>query len=160
MNAAPGSRRRTPGPLPGTYVLLMRLAGAQSLAIGRLGLCELPRGWYLYVGSAFGPGGVAARCRHHRRISPRPRWHVDYLRAVAPLRAIWFSHAAKPLEHVWASRLARDPALTIPIPGFGASDCDCATHLFHARRKPDVRHFSALLASQAEDSVAVGCEIM
>jgi len=152
--------RRSPDPLPGTYVLLMRLARAQPLTIGRLGRFDLPRGWYLYVGSAFGPGGVAARCRHHRRISPRPRWHVDYLRVVAPLRAIWFSHATIPLEHLWASRLARDPDLAIPIPGFGASDCDCATHLFRAAAKPDLRHFSAELASQAGEAVVVACEIV
>ncbi|MEW8259618.1 MAG: DUF123 domain-containing protein, partial [Candidatus Thiodiazotropha taylori] len=64
----------------------------QQIQVGRLGLCDFTRGWYLYVGSAFGPGGVAARCAHHRRISPRPRWHIDYLRAVTNLRQIWYSN--------------------------------------------------------------------
>jgi Uri superfamily endonuclease len=156
----PGVARvqQRPQALSGTYILLLRLARGQSFEIGRLGERALPRGWYLYVGSAFGPGGVAARCNHHRRISPSPRWHIDYLRAVAPLRAIWFSHAASPLEHSWAQLLAGDLRLRTPIIGFGASDCGCPSHLFHLPVMPDLRHFSRLLVSQSQHDYPVHCE--
>ncbi|MEJ2395726.1 MAG: GIY-YIG nuclease family protein [Candidatus Thiodiazotropha sp.] len=138
----------------------MRLARGETLTIGRLGRERFLRGWYLYVGSAFGPGGVAARCRHHRQVSTRPRWHVDYLRAVAPLRAIWFSHAEAPLEHLWAARLGGELGLQQPMPGFGASDCECASHLFFVPTRPDMRHFSMQLASDLCGDSSVYCEIV
>lgn len=139
-----------PGSLPGTYILLIYLRRGASLSIGRLGSHRFSRGWYLYVGSAFGPGGVAARCNHHRRVSPRPRWHIDYLRAVAPLRAIWYSHQPRRLEHDWAGLLGGALGLSVPVEGFGASDCDCSSHLFYAASRPDIRHFSVHAQSQLD----------
>ncbi len=137
-----------PGSLPGTYILLIYLRRGELLSIGRLGSHRFSRGWYLYVGSAFGPGGVAARCNHHRRVSPRPRWHIDYLRAAAPLRAIWFSHEPERLEHDWADVLGGVWGLSAPVEGFGTSDCGCSSHLFYAASRPNIRHFSALAQSQ------------
>jgi len=45
----------------GTYVLVMEVGQMRRLAIGRLGNFELVPGFYLYVGSACGAGGLAAR---------------------------------------------------------------------------------------------------
>ena len=42
----------------GTYVLLLHLPDNEQLTIGKLGTFDFPAGWYAYVGSAFGPGGV------------------------------------------------------------------------------------------------------
>ncbi|MET0066704.1 MAG: GIY-YIG nuclease family protein [Candidatus Thiodiazotropha sp.] len=126
---------------PGTYVLVLHCPSKQTLRIGRLGTHTLPRGWYLYVGSAFGPGGVAARCAHHRRISPRPRWHIDYLRAGSRLVEIWYSHDPQHREHAWAELLAEHLSLEQPVSGFGASDCDCGSHLFHSAVKPQGESF-------------------
>ncbi len=153
-------RRHHPESRPGTYILLMYLSQGRSLTIGRLGAQALTRGWYLYVGSAFGPGGVAARCNHHRRISQDPRWHVDYLRTAAPLRAIWYCHGSMPLEHRWAAILEQIAGLKAPIAGFGASDCDCFSHLFQTRVRPDLGHFSTLLQSQSGQGDPVYCEIL
>jgi Uri superfamily endonuclease len=64
-------------------VLVLRLDTPQTIAIGRLGSIDFPVGWYLYVGSAHGPGGLHARlARHRRRLggTKRAHWHVDYLR--------------------------------------------------------------------------------
>ncbi len=47
----------------GTYVLVMRLGRLRRVRVGRLGVQEFPAGLYLYVGSAFGPGGLRARIR-------------------------------------------------------------------------------------------------
>jgi Uri superfamily endonuclease len=138
----------------------MRLARGQTLNVGRLGSQRFRRGWYLYVGSAFGPGGISARCNHHRRVSTRPRWHVDYLRVAAPLRAIWFCHAVEPLEHRWAETLANELGLSAPVAGFGASDCDCPSHLYYLPIAPDFGHFSRVLQSQVSGGVSVYCEIV
>ena len=120
----------------------------------------LPRGWYLYVGSAFGPGGVAARCNHHRRISERPRWHIDYLRAAAPLRGIWFTHDAERREHQWAGILSREMGLESPSAGFGASDCGCESHLFFCGIRPELQRFQDSVESEFPQHAAIHCEFL
>jgi Uri superfamily endonuclease len=91
-----GQIESRPGPdvelpdCPGTYLLVMEVREGTLIRAGRLGELEISPGWYAYAGSAFGPGGVAARCGHHLRLSARPRWHIDYLRAVSELREMWF----------------------------------------------------------------------
>ena len=51
----------------GAYVLAVRLDSRRELPVGRLGRFNFPAGWYLYVGSAMGTGGLPARLRRHRR---------------------------------------------------------------------------------------------
>jgi Uri superfamily endonuclease len=144
--------------IPGTYVLLLRNSKRQQIQVGRLGLCDFIRGWYLYVGSAFGPGGVAARCAHHRRISLHPRWHIDYLRAKTQLRQIWYSHDPLHREHQWAGLLGEQLGLNQPIAGFGSSDCDCGSHLYVSAVKPDWKTFAALAAKCLKDQEVINCE--
>lgn len=70
-------------------MLLLRLPRPATIGVGRLGSFQLAAGWYAYIGSAHGPGGLVARTSRHLR-SPKPlRWHVDYLRACAQPAAIW-----------------------------------------------------------------------
>ncbi|MEJ2407519.1 MAG: GIY-YIG nuclease family protein [Candidatus Thiodiazotropha sp.] len=160
MKSAIGRGQVSPGSLPGTYILLMRLPRGQALTIGYLGRREFARGWYLYVGSAFGPGGVAARCNHHRRGTSRPRWHVDYLRGVMPLREIWFTHDPLRREHQWADILLSNPSLEMPVKGCGASDCDCQSHLLYTLDKPDYEGFSHSLLKKYTGHGELYCEIL
>ncbi len=51
----------------------------KRLEIGRLGSFNIIPGFYAYVGSAFGPGGLRARIRHHLESVAQPHWHIDYL---------------------------------------------------------------------------------
>ena len=122
---------------PGTYAVLFRVRGEHAIAVGRLGRLVLRTGWYVYVGSAFGPGGLAARVGRHLRPNKTARWHVDYLRAAAEPVGIWTSTDPVPREHNWAAVFQGLPGASIPLPGFGASDCRCAAHLFFFRRPPD-----------------------
>jgi Uri superfamily endonuclease len=116
-------------PGPGTYALIMRLATPTDIAIGRLGAFCLPSGWYAYVGSALGPGGLAARLIRHRRRNKRPHWHIDYLVSVSHLTEIWWVASAERWECVWARAFSELPGMTMPVPGFGSSDCRCSAHL-------------------------------
>jgi len=75
---------------PGTYILVLRCSTSRTIRIGRLGKLPLQPGWYLYAGSAFGPGGLRARVGHHARRAARPRWHIDYFRRCARLEAVWY----------------------------------------------------------------------
>jgi Uri superfamily endonuclease len=120
----------------------------------------LPRGWYLYVGSAFGPGGVAARCNHHRRVSERPRWHIDYLRAATRLRGIWFTHDERRREHQWADILQAGMGLKRPVTGFGASDCNCESHLFFMEKRPDFLVFLTAIRRGIPKHKEIYCEFL
>lgn len=120
----------------GSYVLVMQAAGVVSPLIGRLGRRALAAGWYLYVGSARGPGGIAARCGRHLRNNKGLRWHVDYLLAVLKLREIWYRCHPGTLEHDWARALLARPGFQNAWPHFGATDCRCASHLLYAAQRP------------------------
>lgn len=105
---------------PGTYALILECRRAERIDIGRLGRLAVEPGVYVYIGSAFGPGGLAARIRHHARVSVRPHWHIDHLRAVCPLVEVWFSDAPVRQEHAWASAVSQMPGAVIPLPCFGS----------------------------------------
>jgi Uri superfamily endonuclease len=100
-----------------------------KIRVGRLGGMRLQSGFYVYVGSAFGPGGVRARVNHHQRTSSRPHWHIDYLRPHT-VEGVWFGYDLKRQEHLWAKLLSSMPGVSVPMLGFGSSDCGCEAHLF------------------------------
>jgi hypothetical protein len=77
-----------PTSLPGTYALLLSASHQGVVQIGRLGPLAVQRGFYVYIGSAFGPGSVRARVAHHCRPAPRPHWHIDHLRTVTELSGL------------------------------------------------------------------------
>lgn len=126
---------------PGTYVLVMRLARPATLRIGTLGAARLRPGFYAYAGSALGPGGIAARVGRHARGGPATHWHIDYLRRLAPAREAWFTTGRVRREHAWAGALARLPGAAAPVPGFGASDCRCHSHLVYFATQPAIAAF-------------------
>ncbi|MFB6206056.1 MAG: DUF123 domain-containing protein [Haloglomus sp.] len=114
----------------GTYTLLVALPTAAVVEVGALGNHRLPAGWYAYTGSALGSGGFA-RVERHRDLAGGERdtrhWHVDYLlgHPDATLRDVVRSPGAD-VECAVARRLPLGP-----VDGFGASDCDCRSHLAH-----------------------------
>ena len=114
----------------GTYALVLHLQKCRHLTIGRLGKFTFETGYYIYAGSALGPGGIRARLGRHIRGSGRIHWHVDYLRRAAVPVAAWFRTDSRNHECEWAAALASSPDLKIPVPGFGCSDCSCLSHLF------------------------------
>jgi Uri superfamily endonuclease len=115
----------------GVYAIVLRLRDALLYSVGALGPHRLPQGWYVYVGSAHGPGGLAARLNRHNSGAKRLHWHVDYLRAVADWTEAWTASRASEHECAWAQRLMNSTGASVPVPGFGASDCRCKSHLIH-----------------------------
>lgn len=127
-------------PVPGTYVLVLRCDAERSVSVGRWGTLDVRSGYYLYVGSAFGPGGVRARVMRHCLLSKRKHWHIDYLRDVATLEEVWYSHSPERVEHDWAGVLNRMDG-SEPVRGFGCSDCRCESHLFYFVALPNQKTF-------------------
>jgi Uri superfamily endonuclease len=132
----------------GSYLLLFHCRHAVTVTAGKLGALQLQPGYYLYCGSAFGPGGVKARTEHHRRISQHPHWHIDYLRPHLQLLEIWYTFDPQPREHQWAAQLAELRGATRPFTGFGASDCQCDSHLVRLGYKPSFSGFRKRLRRQ------------
>lgn len=131
--------------LPGSYVLLLRLDHPIHLSIGRLGAFTFPPAYYLYFGSAWGPGGLPARLRRHILGSSRLHWHIDTLRAAGELDIVYFLPVSQPpaqpvprLECVWSQAFARLDTAFLPAPGFGSSDCrqGCKAHLVGVTVRP------------------------
>lgn len=119
----------------GTYILLLYLPKGTAIEVGRLGRLAFKRGWYTYVGTAFGPGGLAARLSRHLKKEKKYHWHIDYFRAAALPKQIWYSKATKSMEHLWAATISKAGGMSVI--GFGSSDCSCPSHLFFFPRRPD-----------------------
>ena len=78
-------------PARGTYLLILRLdRDVVGLPVGKLGALDFSAGYYLYIGSAFGSGGLPARLAYHaKRRKTRRHWHIDYLREHGELEEAW-----------------------------------------------------------------------
>jgi Uri superfamily endonuclease len=130
---------------PGTYALIMAAAHPGEIQVGALGTLQVCSGWYIYVGSAFGPGGLGARIGRHLKGQGEPvtasaaplaqakklHWHIDYLLQVVELRKLWYTTDPARREHAWAGILAGKPGAVLPMQGFGSSDCHCISHLIY-----------------------------
>jgi Uri superfamily endonuclease len=137
-------------PEPGTYVLVLFARTNGLVWIGRLGRLRLQSGFYVYVGSALGSGGVRARLAHHLKASSRPHWHIDYLRRHTLLEEVWYCHDRVSREHYWAQRLGTQARASIPLAGFGSSDCRCVSHLYFFPNRPSRNAFSRSLRDSCQ----------
>lgn len=122
----------------GTYALVLSVDTETTLEIGALGTVSVAAGGYAYVGSALGTGGFG-RVERHRRVADGEHdvrhWHVDYL--LGSPAVSWEGAIALPesdCECALARSLGRGP-----ISGFGASDCDCRSHLARSNSVPTMR---------------------
>jgi Uri superfamily endonuclease len=132
---------------PGTYALHLYLPSATTLKVGKLGEFNLPGGDYVYLGSAFNPGGVRGRLGRHIHGAGRPSWHIDYLRAVTNVYGYHYlihDHDSPPgkqsLECQWSQAFTVLSEAKYLIPGFGASDCraGCSAHLVALQDKTGI----------------------
>ena len=106
----------------GTYILLVSLNQAKRLEIGRLGAFDLVPGFYAYVGSAHGAGGLRARIQHHLESTAEPHWHIDYLlRWVLPIEGL--AAGLRREWHVGANEEALSQRATSDAAAKGRSYC-------------------------------------
>jgi len=121
----------------GTYALIYFTVTQQTIAVGRLGLLHVQPGWWVYIGSAFGPGGIQGRVSRHLSAGPVRHWHIDYFKPAAVIKEVWYNTDSTRQEHEWARIFLGLPGAQIPLKRFGATDCSCPTHLIYFPSKPD-----------------------
>jgi Uri superfamily endonuclease len=149
------------GFVKGSYILVFELARPLTdVAIGRLGRFDFAPGFYLYIGSAFGSGGLPARLAYHqRRYKAHPHWHIDYLRPFLSLCEAWTVSGPERLECRWCALFAANPGLQRPVVGFGSRDTGCASHLFYTPQRPPLRLLSHTLLNSLSEHAAHGDEV-
>ena len=118
----------------GLYQLVVRLREARRIRVGRLGTFSFPAGYCVYTGSA--RRGLESRIARHLRTKKRLRWHVDYLLRYGEVIEVKLYSGVNQSECELSRRVEKLPGSMVVAPGFGSSDCRCATHLFQFRRNP------------------------
>jgi Uri superfamily endonuclease len=135
---------------PGTYALIMQSPQPLSVCVGKVGNVGLIRGYYIYAGSARGPGGLKARVARHLKKIKRCHWHIDYLTTNIPVIEVWYSYSNSSDECLWAAGLRANNKQFTEVPGLGASDCRCRSHLFFTTERPRLQDFDARVNSSIE----------
>lgn len=135
----------------GTYALLFKCTRPFQALAGKLGLINVSAGYWIYVGSAFGPGGLRSRLAHHLKLSQCPHWHLDYIKSALQPMAVWATTDRVKREHTWAAVFCGLKGASRPIAGFGATDCSCRSHLSHHPQQPGFFSFRKTLRRQIPD---------
>lgn len=154
-------RQTRPPSEAGTYGLLLSLPQCRKIQIGKFGEFIFPTGHYIYLGSALGAGGLRARINRHLCQDKRAHWHIDWLMVECAVIGYWYVISKLRLECLWAKALIEIPEISIPAPGFGASDCRenpaCSTHLVYSRPEIEIYMMSNYLASAVTLPIDVCC---
>ena len=115
---------------PGIYLLLLHSDRSRTIQVGKKGNFLLEHSYYLYIGSARGPGGIKSRLKHHLTFSHKPHWHIDYIKNRINLPEVAVSLSDE-LNECQLANIIDGSGLTIRPPiGIGSSDCNCYTHFW------------------------------
>jgi endonuclease-3 len=106
-------------PKKGTYILKMRLDNYFEFRNWKF----YP-GYYFYVGSAFGKGGVKSRVERHLKKDKKLHWHIDYFLQKAKIVKVYAKYSKE------ECKIAKKLNILEKFKGFGCSDCKCVSHLF------------------------------
>lgn len=127
----------------GSYCLTFRLKESRNVTIGKFGTFCFRSGFYYYLGSANGNGGLRARINRHISLEKKNFWHIDFLRPhMVFLTAVITTDIHK--ECTWCQEIKKKFSLSVPVKGFGASDClaSCKAHLLYSHELVNLNEFS------------------
>jgi Uri superfamily endonuclease len=120
--------------LNGTYMLYLEITEPSNVKVKGKEIL-LDNGFYIYVGSAFGGGGLSSRIHRHLRREKKSHWHIDQITSkdICQFHGV----AAFPNEKSECSisnSLSKINKLR-PIKDFGNSDCTnkCISHFFYVK---------------------------
>lgn len=123
------------------YSLLIKLAEERAIKPRPNLSWLLPKGYYIYTGSALGRGStsIERRLERHLRVNKRVFWHIDRLLVSSAkiVKVVYAKTSAKMECEVNKKILSLLRAK--PIKGFGSSDCrgGCVGHLLYITANPD-----------------------
>lgn len=128
----------------GAYLLLISVVWPVELP-KRFEQRRLPPGYYGYAGSAYGSGGIRARCRRHLQGPTTLRWHIDWVTQQADdIQAYGFPGES---ECCLTAALMAKLQAHCPIRGFGNTDCKrCRAHLVEFDHQPGARQILEALS--------------
>ena len=118
----------------GSYVLLIKLKDNTSINIGKLGIFDFKKGFYVYVGSAL--NGLEIRINRHLRTNKKIHWHIDYLLEIGEIIKIFYLENFEKEECKISNEFKKRLHF---FEGFGCCDCKCKSHLFYANYKEIIR---------------------
>jgi Uri superfamily endonuclease len=133
----------------GIYCLVFENPGC-TIRVGALGALTFRAGWYIYVGSALGSGGLQRLGRHTslaQLCDKQPKWHVDYL-LTSPCFSLGYAVYTVTADRL-ECRLARELNEST-TPKFGCSDCSCTSHLLYRQGDPKQEIFAAFRELQLD----------
>lgn len=112
------------------YLVFFKVNKEKTLEIGALGKTDFKPGTYIYAGS--GRTNVEKRIQRHFSKNKNNHWHIDY-----------FSENAEPFDYFILPEISSFECFMAeklekwcePVESFGASDCECNSHLFYFSQK-------------------------
>ncbi len=120
----------------GIYQLLIYLPKSVYIKIGKKGTFRFPKGYYIYTGSA--KNGLKGRVERHLRKEKNHFWHIDYLLDHASVKKVFLFPDDGIDECSLSQKMLKRSKAKVIVPKFGASDCDCPSHLVFFGRLKDV----------------------
>ena len=127
----------------GSYILLIFVKKNFEEKIGKLGKVKFKKGFYAYVGSAFGRTvNLENRIARHLRKNKKKFWHIDYLLSSqnVKIKKVYVFPSRK-IECYLAKNLLKFSEGFIK--NFGSSDCKCISHLLYFK---SFRNLSEILS--------------
>ncbi len=115
--------------LSGTYLLFLHISENITIDI-REEEIELERGFYIYVGSAFGAGGLTSRLHRHIRKQKKKHWHIDQVTMSKASDILGIAVSINQKKECEIYQTINKLNEFSPIQGFGNSDCKnkCESH--------------------------------
>jgi Uri superfamily endonuclease len=129
----------------GSYILFLQVDKSIKIHVGYLDEVIFKKGYYIYIGSALGPGGLQTRLVRHLLRKKKVHWHIDYLTVHPNVECISYMEIFS-LEKIECqiNDLLKDEVLAGSkyevIPNFGSSDCSCKSHIIYLE-KIDLKPF-------------------
>ncbi len=112
-------------------MLFLEIIKPSNIQIGNKEIL-LENGFYIYVGSAFGGGGLSSRIHRHLRREKKLHWHIDQITSkdICQFHGVAVFPNEKS-ECEISNSLSRTNKIR-PIKDFGSSDCTqrCISHFF------------------------------
>lgn len=119
----------------GIYCLIIRLFQRHRIKIGCLGTFSFPAGFYVYAGSA--QNSLGRRIERHLRQEKKMHWHIDYLLLHGQVMFVHTYPGEKHMECMLSHKIGNIKNASVPVKGFGSSDCSCVSHLYFFQDNPD-----------------------